>query len=213
MNAAMMAERANAGRERGGSRRARKSVTRARLLETAEHLFSERGFAATRTEDIAAGAGVSHGTVFLHFPTREALVTDVILGYGRRVTGEMRQRQLSGMGLREALSAHLEGIREHEDLYRHLLAEAPVLPPAARDTLLGIQSAVSGLLAAAAEREQAAGTLREMPTHLLFNTWIGLLHHYLVNRELFAPGGSVIERYGEELLEHYVNLLSCERGD
>jgi hypothetical protein len=46
-----------------------------------------------------------------------------------------------------------------------------------------------------------------MPLHLLFNTWIGLVNHYLVNRELFAPGASVIERRGAELLDHFMNLI------
>jgi hypothetical protein len=47
-----------------------------------------------------------------------------------------------------------------------------------------------------------------MPLHLLFNTWIGLIHHYLMNRELFAPGASVVERHGRELLDHFMYLIS-----
>lgn len=37
-------------------------------------LFLEKGFEATTVEEIAAAAGVSHMTVFRHFPTKEALV-------------------------------------------------------------------------------------------------------------------------------------------
>ena len=43
-----------------------------------------------------------------------------------------------------------------------------------------------------------------MPLHLLFNTWTGLVHHYLSQRDLFNPKGSVIRRYGDELLEHFL---------
>jgi hypothetical protein len=52
-----------------------------------------------------------------------------------------------------------------------------------------------------------------MPMHLLFNTWIGLVHHYMVNRDLFAPEGSVIARRGKELLDHYMGLLDPGRGE
>jgi len=43
---------------------------------------------------------------------------------------------------------------------------------------------------------------------LLFNTWLGLIHHYLGNRDLFAPGHSVVERHGSMLLDHFVGLLA-----
>ncbi|HBO81001.1 MAG TPA: TetR family transcriptional regulator, partial [Cupriavidus sp.] len=36
-------------------------------------LFVERGYAATRLEDVAAAAGVSKGTVYLYFANKEEL--------------------------------------------------------------------------------------------------------------------------------------------
>ena len=46
-----------------------KQRTRERLLDVAATLFAERGLAATTTLEVARAAGVSHGTVFVHFPT------------------------------------------------------------------------------------------------------------------------------------------------
>lgn len=83
-----------------------------------------------------------------------------------------------------------------------------MLPNESRQMLVAIQSVVSHHLCAAAEREMKEGMIRPQPLHLLFNTWIGLLHYYLANDDLFAPEGSVLERYGEELLEHYLSLLA-----
>jgi AcrR family transcriptional regulator len=48
------------------------------ILEAAMALFAERGFEKTRIVDIAQRAGVSHGTVGLYFPTKEALLRGVI---------------------------------------------------------------------------------------------------------------------------------------
>jgi AcrR family transcriptional regulator len=45
--------------------------TRDRLVVAAREVFEERGFDATRMGDIAAAAGVSHGTVYTWFPTKE----------------------------------------------------------------------------------------------------------------------------------------------
>ena len=43
------------------------------LIEAALELFVEKGFAATRVDEVAARAGVSKGTLFLYFPSKEEL--------------------------------------------------------------------------------------------------------------------------------------------
>jgi AcrR family transcriptional regulator len=45
------------------------------LLHTAVEVILERGFANTRTADVAKAAGVSQALVFYHFATKEALLT------------------------------------------------------------------------------------------------------------------------------------------
>ena len=187
--------------------------TRRRLIRTAFRQFSKNGLTATRTLDVARGARVSHGTVFAHFPTREELLVKVIEEFGENVTRRTHDLAHKGMGVRDVLQAHLKSLAEYEPFYARLIMEASMLPPEARNTLLGIQSAISVHLFEAAEREIAAGTIQPIPMHLLFNTWIGLIHYYLCNRDLFAPGESVIARRGQELLDHYMGLLSLLKGD
>jgi TetR/AcrR family transcriptional regulator len=60
-------------------RRARRKEARpGELLEAALALFVEKGFAATRVEEVAARAGVSKGTLFLYFPSKEELFKAVV---------------------------------------------------------------------------------------------------------------------------------------
>ena len=72
-----------------------------------------------------------------------------------------------------------------------------------------VQSAISHHISEVAERDMAAGKIRRMPVHLLFNTWLVLIHYYLANRRLFAPAGSVLKKHGVQLHEHFVSLI-CE---
>src|SRR3989442_539577 len=51
---------------------------RARVLEAAEAVFAASGTAAS-TEEIARRAGVGIGTVFRHFPTKEALLEAILV--------------------------------------------------------------------------------------------------------------------------------------
>ena len=56
----------------------RKEARPGELLEAALTLFVEKGFAATRVEEVAARAGVSKGTLFLYFPSKEELFKAVV---------------------------------------------------------------------------------------------------------------------------------------
>jgi AcrR family transcriptional regulator len=59
-------------------RRRRKEERPHELLEAAMTLFVERGFAATRSEEVATRAGVSKGTLYLYFPSKVDLFKAVI---------------------------------------------------------------------------------------------------------------------------------------
>lgn len=56
----------------------RKDARPGELLEAALELFVEKGFAATRVEEVAKLAGVSKGTLFLYFSSKEELFKAVV---------------------------------------------------------------------------------------------------------------------------------------
>ena len=59
-------------------RERRKEARPGELLDAALDLFVEKGFAATRSEEVALRAGVSKGTLFLYFPSKEELFKAVV---------------------------------------------------------------------------------------------------------------------------------------
>lgn len=58
--------------------RRRKDARPQELLDAALEVFVEKGFAASRTEEVAARAGVSKGTLYLYYPSKEELLKAVI---------------------------------------------------------------------------------------------------------------------------------------
>lgn len=181
------------------------------MLDGAFVLCGRDGFLQARTLDLAKAVGVSHGAVFAHFPTRELLLGEVASELGKRITDRLHAIETDKGGLRRALTTHLECLAADEAIYRHLVVEAPLMPDALRAGWLCIQSAVSHHIAGAARREIEAGVVRRVPVHLLFNGWIGLVHHYIVHRDVFAPGRSVIAEHGPALVAHYVGLHKKEK--
>ncbi len=56
----------------------RKEARPGELLDAALDLFVDRGFAATRLEDVARRAGVSKGTLYLYYANKEELLKAVV---------------------------------------------------------------------------------------------------------------------------------------
>ncbi len=68
------------------TRRSRlKSDRRSKLLAAAERLVAERGYVAVRLEDIGAAAGVSGPAIYRHFPNKEALLVELLVGISTRL--------------------------------------------------------------------------------------------------------------------------------
>ncbi len=60
------------------TRQRRKETRPQELLDAALALFVEKGFAATRAEEVARAAGVSKGTLYLYYPSKEELFKAVV---------------------------------------------------------------------------------------------------------------------------------------
>lgn len=65
-------------KQRGPKFRRRAEARPDEVLDAALELFIEKGYAATRVEDIARRAGLSKGTVYLYFPSKEAVLQGLV---------------------------------------------------------------------------------------------------------------------------------------
>ncbi|QJE00394.1 TetR/AcrR family transcriptional regulator [Massilia forsythiae] len=86
----------------------RKDARPQELLEAALDLFVERGYAATRLEDVARRAGVSKGTLYLYYENKEDLFKAVVRG-----------NIVPAIGAAETSVAEFDG--HSADLLRHLI--------------------------------------------------------------------------------------------
>jgi AcrR family transcriptional regulator len=188
-----------------GTRTEKKAATRESIITAARELFRRKGLLGTTTAEVAVEAVISHGALFVHFPRREDLQEEVIGRVGSEIGRAVHDAAESGSTLEDVLRSHLHAIRKEEALYARLLMEAPLLGEAARSALIGVQSAVAHHLF-------AEDMLGPADRAIWFNTWLGLVHHYVINRDLFAPGESVISKHGETLVTHFAGMVSRQGG-
>ena len=189
-----------------GKRELQKERTRKRIIAAAMKVYSECGF-STPTAAIAAEARIAHGSIFVHFPTVESLLICLLEFFERDMSNELHSLVESGGDIEKLLDMHINVLMQHEDFYKRLIKEAVYLPEEARNTLIAIQSTVSIHFMQALEHKMSAGEIKAIPFHMLFNTWLGLVHYYLLNSALFAPGDSVLKRYKNTLIDCFIALI------
>lgn len=67
----------------------RKEETRRRVFEAAVEIFRRDGVAASRIDDIATLAGVSRGTFYFHYPTKEDVLLEVLHESERQIVADL----------------------------------------------------------------------------------------------------------------------------
>jgi len=188
------------------TRSLQKAETREKIIAAAFKVYAEQGFSAPTTA-IAAEAQVSHGSVFVHFPTVESLIICLLDIFSRELNTALHTLSDSGGDIGRLLDMHIDVLARYEPFYSRLVKEASNLPGEARNTFVAIQSTAAIHFSQAMEPEISAGKIKDIPFHMLFNTWLGLLHYYLLNDDLFAPGESVLKRYKDTLATCYMALM------
>jgi AcrR family transcriptional regulator len=172
-------------------------------------MYSENGF-STPTATIASAAGVSHGSIFAHFPTVDDLMICSLESFSREIETELRSLSESVNDITKLLEMHIDVLIKHEDFYKRLIKEAVYLPEEAKNTFIAILSMVSIHFMQALESGVNKMAVKDLPFHMIFNTWLGLIYYYLLNSELFAPGGSVLEKYKDDLIKCFLTLIKKE---
>lgn len=77
---------------RGVSREQQKADRRSRLRTEAARLFAERGFHGVSIEDLGASVGMSGPALYRHYPSKEALLADVLVSISQRLLDGGRQQ-------------------------------------------------------------------------------------------------------------------------
>jgi AcrR family transcriptional regulator len=74
----------------------RGQATRAHLIEVATRLFADRGYDGTSIEAVLTESGASRGSLYHHFPGKEALFEAVLENVGTRIAAQVAEAMRDG---------------------------------------------------------------------------------------------------------------------
>ena len=183
------------------------------MLDAALELFMEKGFAATRVEDIAGRAGVSKGTVYLYFPSKDALLEGLV----RRAIVPVADSALAVVAAhdghpREIITLVLRGLGARFSdprivaIPKIVLREAAGFPHLAEIYRSAVLDRALPAFVALIRRGIAAGHLRPVDPELTLRSVIGPILAHVILAEVFG----VTPRDGLELdrlIDNHLSIL------
>ena len=183
------------------------------VLDAALAVFVEKGFAAAKVDDIARRAGVSKGTVYLYFASKEALMEGIV----RRAVMPIAQGAAEELTRFEGdprvpitlLLRRLCGLLAEPGnlaIPKLFLREALNFPGIAQTYRMSVLERVIPALSGLVARGIASGHLRAVDPELTVRSIIGPLLAHVALSEVFAiqpADGLALER----LLENHLTIL------
>src|SRR5438552_5023803 len=88
----------------------RKPESLAKIKKAARKLFVERGYHATRPQDIAREAGLGHGTFYLHYPDKRACFLAFVEDARGELDEYLRERVKQGQSIEQTIAGMLNAV-------------------------------------------------------------------------------------------------------
>src|SRR4051794_14134807 len=102
----------------------RKPESLAKIKKAARKLFVERGYHATRPQDIAREAGLGHGTFYLHFPDKRACFLAFVEEARAELDAYVQARVARDASLEALIAAALNAIYDYAESHQGVLGAA-----------------------------------------------------------------------------------------
>jgi AcrR family transcriptional regulator len=189
---------------------ARGQRTRARLLETAEQVFSELGYHNASIVKITEAAGVAQGTFYLYFASKAEIFDELVRDLNRRVRRAMSEAAAQGKTRIEAellgFHAFFRFTAEHPALYR-IIRQAEFVSPS---TLQYHYERLREGYVAALERAMDAGEITRRDPEVLAWALMGIGELIGMRYILWAERSDVPDGVMEEIESILHSLLTLE---
>ena len=199
-----------------GVRQRRKEARPQELLEAALALFVEKGFAASRAEEVAQRAGVSKGTLYLYYPSKEELFKAVVRHNLSSLIAEGEEIASSYVGSSsELLSILLHtwwqrvGNTPAAGIHKIVLSEVRNFPELAQFYTDEVIIPADRLFSGCVQRGIDAGEFRPMPLHEVAHALMAPVIFMAIHRHSFGacPVHGGVEGDPTALLNTHLDLV------
>lgn len=188
-------------------RQLQKQFTREKIISAAKQIFIEKGIITTATSQIAAAAGIAHGTLFLHFPNKDLLVIELLDVELSKFSESIKELIIETSDIEKVLDKYLNLIQAEEGFFSSLARELPNYNSELRRKILFRESLIREHFHQVIEQGIANQLYPEIDIPSVLNFLFGTINYYLSLKSSFVQNGSVIEKFHKQMINTFIKLL------
>lgn len=168
-----------------------------KIILAAIESFSEKGYAATSTSEIAKKAGVAEGTIFRHYKTKKDLLLGIVAPMLSKIIAPIIIKDLYKVldhkyeyfedFLRAMMKNRIIFIKNNMPLFKILIQEIPFHPELKEYFKENIAKEVIGRFYKLVEYYQQKGQIIEVPPYSIIRMTLSILFGFILTRYLLLP--------------------------
>jgi AcrR family transcriptional regulator len=194
-----------------------KTEKQQKIVETAIRLFAEKGYANTSTAEIARTSGVSEGTIFKHYGTKDKLLLSVILPFVSELFPQMAQELVKEtfsentttfeQFLRSLIKNRVHFVTENKEIFQVVIKEFVYKDELRKELLPYAMAHVPPIFKHVVEQFKDRGELMDLPAERIIKNLLTFLGGFFVSRFLLADNYIVSEEEIEDAIQFVMNGL------
>ncbi|MGZ9584389.1 TetR/AcrR family transcriptional regulator [Paenibacillus marinisediminis] len=171
----------------------------ANIVKAAIEIFSEKGYAASSTSEIAQRAGVAEGTIFRHYKTKKDLLLTIITPTIVKLITPFVMREFRDVlkteytnfeqFVRSFTENRVEFALQNKKLFKIVIQELPFQPDLQSQLQELVVTLVKNQVSSIVEHFKREGQIVQLPTDTIIRMMISVIGGYILTRT-FLPVGS-----------------------
>ncbi len=183
-----------------------KQKTRQRIIDKTALLLKEVGFSKVSSKEIARTSEVSQGTVFLHFGTKENLLSSVIIEELMAFEILLADKCSVSLSTDEFIKNYLDLVISHEGILSRVLKDYGYLPEEIKKKINNLESSTKNLFFENI-RKNSQKKISIVDSFVSIDAFYSQVVKNLMEKEVYTVSNSVLKQKRGKLLKLYRMLF------
>ncbi|PAT01541.1 hypothetical protein CI105_06560 [Candidatus Izimaplasma bacterium ZiA1] len=183
-----------------------KEFTRKQILKNTALLLEEKGFFFVSTKQIADSCGISQGSIFLHFQTKDNLLNTIINMYTDEITDKLIKNCNPKENSEYFLKKYLDIIIEYEGILSRLFKDYPYLSDSLKKNIDNLLNVTKNLFFENT-RNSVQGKINIVDIFIHIDAFMSQIYKNLVEKDTYTLSNNITRQRRGKLIKLHKALL------
>ena len=184
-----------------------KARTREKIIEATEYLIKRRGFVKISSKEISRECGVSQGSIFLHFKTKERLLMTILESNIDLVEENLKSLCDTNSTQELLIKNLLDTISSHEDILSRIYRDYSYLDSELQKKIDNLEVFIKNLIFDNYKKNPKSD-LGIVDSFIAIDAFLSQIKDYLMSKETFTTANSVMRQKRGRISKLYKILFS-----